>query len=216
MARRRMAGKAFKLVLALDRAPRYAAGEPEQAEALAAAQFRIAPSIDYLEEAHADMTLGRAPLKPVVWGLCPSLSSPGLAPPGRHVMSLNISNAPYHLREGDWMQERERLAQRVIAAVAEWMPDLPNLITDYRILDPIDFEREFGLVEANMTHGDLALWNQFWMRPLPGLHNYRTPLAGLYLSGNGTWPGNFISGLSGHNAAHAVLSDLRSGAVRTS
>jgi phytoene dehydrogenase-like protein len=81
------------------------------------------------------------------------------------------------------------------------MPNLPDLITDYRILDPLDFERDFGLVEANMTHGDLAPWNQFWMRPLPGLHNYRTPVAGHYLSGNGTWPGNFISGLSGHNAA---------------
>jgi phytoene dehydrogenase-like protein len=81
------------------------------------------------------------------------------------------------------------------------MPNLPDLITDDRILDPLDFERDFGLVEANMTHGDLAPWNQFWMRPLPGLHNYRTPVAGHYLSGNGTWPGNFISELSGHNAA---------------
>ena len=43
---------------------------------------------------------------------------------------------------------------------------------------------------------------------LPGLHAYRTPTRGLYLSGNGTWPGNFISGLAGHNASHAVLADL--------
>ncbi len=60
-----------------------------------------------------------------------------------------------------------------------------------------------------MTHGDLMPWNGFWMRPLPGLHAYRTPTRGLYLSGNGTWPGNFVSGLSGHNAAQAVLADLR-------
>jgi phytoene dehydrogenase-like protein len=64
------------------------------------------------------MILGRAPLKPVVWGLCPSLSSPRLAPPGRHLMSLNIRNAPCHVRDGSWAEERERLARRVIDAVA--------------------------------------------------------------------------------------------------
>jgi phytoene dehydrogenase-like protein len=100
------------------------------------------------------------------------------------------------------------------------MPRLPDLITDWRCLDPEDIEREFGLVEANMVHGDPVPWNSFWMRPLPGLHADRTPTRGLYLSGNGTWPGNFISGLSGlsglsgHNAAQAALADLRAGLLK--
>ncbi|BBK30767.1 phytoene dehydrogenase-like protein [Stella humosa] len=209
MRRRPMTGKAFKVVLALDGMPTWAAA-PADADpvALASAQFRIAPSIDYLEASHAEMQQGRISDNPVVWGLLPSMTAPELAPDGKHVMSLNVGTAPYRLAEGDWKTERDRLARRTIAAVAEWMPDLPGLISDWRCLDPEDFEREFGLVEANMTHGDLAGWNQFWMRPLPGLHAYRTPTRGLYLSGNGTWPGNFISGLSGHNAAQAVLSDL--------
>ncbi len=210
MARRPMAGKAFKVVVALDGMPRYAATPPDaDPAALAAAQFRIAPSLDYLEEGHAQLQLGRVAERPVVWGLCPSLSTEGMAPPGKHVLSLNVGTAPYHLRGTSWAEERDKLAQRTIAAVAEFMPNLPGLVTGYRALDPEDFEREFGLVEANMTHGDLAPWNSFWMRPLPGLHAYRTPTRGLYLSGNGTWPGNFISGLSGHNAAQAVLADRR-------
>jgi phytoene dehydrogenase-like protein len=178
---------------------------------LAAAQFRIAPSLDYLDESHSDLLLGRIAEKPVVWGLCPSLSSPGLAPEGKHVLSLNVGTAPYRLKQGSWAEQRDALARRTIAACAEYMPNLPDLITDWRCLDPEDFEREFGLVGANMVHGDLAPWNSFWMRPLPGLHEYRTPSRGLYLSGNGTWPGNFISGLSGHNAAQAALVDLRAG-----
>jgi phytoene dehydrogenase-like protein len=210
MARRPMAGKAFKVVVALDGMPRYAAAPPDaDPAALAAAQFRIAPSLDYLEAGHAEMQQGRIAEHPVVWGLCPSLSSPGLAPPGKHLLSLNVGTAPYHLQTGTWATERDRLAQRTIAAVADYMPNLPDLITDYRIIDPEEFERVFGLVQANMTHGDLTPANSFWMRPLPGLHAYRTPTRGLYLSGNGTWPGNFISGLSGHNAAQAVLADLR-------
>ena len=218
MRRRPMTGKAFKVVLALDGVPAWAAAPPgADPVALASAQFRIAPSIDYLEASHAEMQQGRISDKPVVWGLCPSLTAPELAPPGKHVMSLNVGTAPYRLQQGEWKVERDRLARATIAAVADWMPDLPAMISDWRCLDPEDFEREFGLVEANMTHGDLAAWNQFWMRPLPGLHAYRTPTAGLYLSGNGTWPGNFISGLSGHNASRAVLDDLeaaRAGDVR--
>ena len=66
-----------------------------------------------------------------------------------------------------------------------------------------------SLVEANITHGDTLPFHMFWMRPMPGLHAYRTPTRGRYLSGNGTWPGNYISGISGHNASQAVLRDLR-------
>jgi phytoene dehydrogenase-like protein len=52
------------------------------------------------------------------------------------------------------------------------------------------------------------------MRPLPGLHDYRTPTRGLYLSGVGTWPGNYVSGIPGHNTSQAELEDLREGRHR--
>lgn len=210
-----MRGRAFKIVLALDGMPRYgAARDDAEARLLAAAQFRIAPDLNYLEEAHGDMIQGRLSAKPVIWGLCPSMTSPELAPPGRHVLSLNIGNAPYHLRDGDWASLRDEWAKRCIAKLAEYMPDLPNQIIDYRCIDPTQFESEFGLVEANITHGDALPWNMFWMRPLPGLHAYRTPTRGLYLSGNGTWPGNYVSGIAGHNASQAVLQDIRAGELR--
>ncbi|MBV8188836.1 MAG: NAD(P)/FAD-dependent oxidoreductase [Alphaproteobacteria bacterium] len=210
MKRKPMRGRAFKVVLALDGMPRFAAASSgEEAARLASAQFRIAPSLDYIEEAHTDMLLGRLSQKPVIWGLCPSMTSPTLAPTGKHVLSLNVGNAPYRLREGTWQEQREVFAERVVIKLAEYMPGLTSLIRDWRILDPTDFEREFGLVEANITHGDSLPFGSFWMRPLPGLHDYRTPTAGLYLSGNGTWPGNYISGICGHNASQAVLRDLR-------
>ncbi|MBI3706699.1 MAG: NAD(P)/FAD-dependent oxidoreductase, partial [Proteobacteria bacterium] len=98
MARKRMAGKAYKLVLALDGMPRYAAARSdEEAALLSSAQFRIAPSLDYVEAAHTDMLQGRLSHQPVIWGLCPSMTSPVLAPPGKHVLSLNVGNAPYRL-----------------------------------------------------------------------------------------------------------------------
>jgi phytoene dehydrogenase-like protein len=213
MGRKSMRGRAFKVVLALDGPPRFAAAPPEQAAALSAAQFRIAPSVEYLEDAHTDMLQGRLSEKLVLWGLCPSVTSPDLAPPGKHVLSLNVGNAPYHLRDGDWASQRDVFAKRAIATLAEHMPDLPNLISDYRVIDPTQFEREFGLVEANITHGDTLPAQMFWMRPLPGLHAYRTPTRGLYLTGNGTWPGNYVSGIAGHNASRVILEDLSAGRI---
>lgn len=210
MALKRMKGKACKLVLALEGMPRWgAAKSDEEAHALAGAQFRIAPTLDYLEEAHMDMMLGRPTVKPVIWGLCPSMHAPELAPPGKHLLSLNIGNAPYDLTSSDWPTERDRLAKACIKSLTQWMPGLPDLISDYRCVDPHQIEEELGLYGANITHGDNQPWNQFWMRPLPGLHRYRTPTHGLYLSGVGTWPGNYVSGIPGHNTGQAVLEDLR-------
>ena len=138
-----------------------------------------------------------------------------MAPEGKHVMSMNIGNAPYDLKEGNWTEERDRLVSRCIATAARWIPNLPDIVHDYRCIDPTQFESEYGLVEANITHGDTLPWNQFWMRPLSGLSNYRTPTGGLYLSGAGTWPGNFVSGIPGHNTAHAVLKDLSERRIST-
>lgn len=202
-------GKAFKIVLALSDIPRYAfAANEDEAKALAAAQLRVAPSIDYLEESHADMLLGRVPKNPVIWGLCSSVTSPGLAPEGKHVLSLNIGNAPYRLKGSTWAEERDGLFVRVIDIIEEWIPNIRDIIIDHAILDAEEFEREYGLVEANISHGDMLPFRQFWMRPFPGLQNYRTYTKGFYLSGNGCWPGNFVSGIAGHNTAQAILADL--------
>jgi phytoene dehydrogenase-like protein len=45
----------------------------------------------------------------------------------------------------------------------------------------------------------------FFMRPLPGWSNHRTPIDGLYLCGSGVHGGGGISGASGRNAAREVL-----------
>ena len=41
----------------------------------------------------------------------------------------------------------------------------------------------------------------FFMRPMPGWSNHKTPIDGLYLCGNGVHGGGGISGASGRNAA---------------
>jgi len=49
----------------------------------------------------------------------------------------------------------------------------------------------------------------FAFRPLPELAGYKTPIAGLYLTGASTHPGGGVFGASGRNAAAVVERDLR-------
>src|SRR5579871_3383807 len=207
-----MQGNQFKLGLALDGLPRFAAARTdEEVLGFAGCQFRIGPSMDYMESAWDDAKRGRWARTPMMWGLTPSVMDPSLAPPGKHLMSINIYHAPYRLSDGDWREERDRFGRHCIDVLSSYIPNLKDLIAQYRVWSPKDLEDELGLVEANITHGDMVPSNMFAMRPLAGWSDYRTPLQGLYLCGVGTWPGGYVSGIPGHNAAQQVLRDLREG-----
>ena len=209
-----MRGCAFKVVLALGDIPRFAAAPPDLVEAFASCQFRIAETMDDLEQSWDDAKRGIPSTVPRVMGLTPSIVDPGLTPPGKHLMSLNCLHAPYHLRKGDWATEKDRFGERIVDTVARYVPNLKDIIEDTLYFSPKDLEDEFGLVEGHQLHGNMTPGAMFANRPVPGLSDYRTPVAGLYLCGSGTWPGGFISGIPGHNGSHQALGDLaRDGGV---
>jgi phytoene dehydrogenase-like protein len=70
---------------------------------------------------------------------------------------------------------------------------------------PVDLEQAWGLTEGDLNHGQLILDQIFFMRPLPGWSNHRTPIDGLHLCGSGMHGGGGISGHPGRNAARAIL-----------
>lgn len=208
-------GNAFKVGLALDGVPRFAAAKSAaEIEMFAACQFRIAPSLAYLERAYDDAKFGKPSQGPIIWGLTPSVSDPGLAPEGKNIMTLSVFHAPYRLAEGDWESERDRFGQRVIDTVAEYIPNLKDIIIDTKFWSPRDIEDEFGTHEANLTHGDVLPNRYFSLRPFPGWSDYRTPVRGVYLCSVGTWPGGNVSGVPGHNAGNQILRDLEIGLDR--
>jgi phytoene dehydrogenase-like protein len=79
------------------------------------------------------------------------------------------------------------------------------------VLTPQDLERMRGDPQGQPHHAELALDQAFWMRPLPELARYRTPIQGLYLCGEATHPGAGIAGASGANGAREIVRDQRSG-----
>ena len=86
---------------------------------------------------------------------------------------------------------------------------MPGAVLARQVLTPLDLERDYGLTEGNIFHGDIQPGQLFHMRPVPGWARYATPVRGLYLCGAGAHPGGGVTGAPGYNAAHRVLADLR-------
>jgi len=167
----------------------------------------ISPSLDYMERAYDDAKYGEFSREPYMDIVIPSLIDPGMAPPGKHVMSIFVQYAPYHLNGGWTDAKREAFGDAVVNALARFAPNIKSCILHRQVLTPLDMERITGLTEGNIFQGELALHQLFFMRPAPGWAKYRSPVKGLYQCGAGTHPGGGIMGASGRLAAMAMLED---------
>jgi len=167
----------------------------------------ISPSVDYMERAYDDAKYGRYSRRPYVDMVIPSLTDPSVAPPGKHVMSCFVQYAPYHLKEGHWDDHREAFGDAVINAIAEYAPNIKDIILHRQVLTPLDIERTFGLSEGNIFQGELTLEQLFFLRPAPGWAQYKTPIRNLYMCGSATHPGGGIMGAPGRNAALRILKE---------
>jgi phytoene dehydrogenase-like protein len=170
----------------------------------------ISPSLEYLEQAYDDAKYGRFSAQPYLDAVIPSLLDPTLAPAGQHTMSISMQYAPYRLREGTWAQHSQALTDKIIDTLAQYAPNLKGLIRHCQVITPLDWEREYGLTEGNINHGEMMLDQLLFMRPVAGYGQYRTPIEGLYLCGAGTHPGGGVTGAPGYDAAREVLRDLKS------
>jgi phytoene dehydrogenase-like protein len=169
----------------------------------------ISPGVDYMERAYDDAKYGKFSRRPYIDMVIPSLTDPSVAPPGKHVMSCFVQYAPYNLKEGSWDDKREEFGNTVVDTIAEHAPNIRDLIIDRQVLTPLDLERDFGLSEGNIFQGELTLEQLFFLRPVPGWAQYKTPIKNLYMCGSATHPGGGIMGAPGRNAALAMLKEIK-------
>jgi phytoene dehydrogenase-like protein len=167
----------------------------------------ISPDMEYMERAYDDSKYGRFSRRPYIDIVIPSFTDPSVAPAGKHVMSCFVQYAPYELKEGTWDEKREEFGDTVIETLAEYAPNLRNIILHRQVLTPLDIERTFSLTEGNIFQGELSLQQLYLMRPLLGWAQYRTPIRHLYICGSCTHPGGGIMGAPGRNAARKILKD---------
>ena len=169
--------------------------------------FSISPSVEYLERAYDDAKHGGFSRRPYMDIVFPSMIDPGMAPPGRHVASIFVQYAPYHI-DGGWNDaKREAFGDAVVDTLAEYAPNLKSAILHRQVLTPADIEATTGLSEGNIFQGELALQQLFFLRPAVRWAGYRTPIAGYYQCGSSTHPGGGVMGAPGKLAAQRILAD---------
>jgi len=205
VGRYKFRGSSAKVNLALDTLPDFTS-LPGPGPHLRGA-ISISPSVDYMERAYDQAKYGQYSRRPYIDIVIPSLTDPSVAPPGKHVMSCFVQYAPYHLKEGTWDEQREAFGDTVINTLADYAPNLRNIVLHRQVVTPLDLEREWGLSEGNIFQGELTLEQLFFLRPAPGWAQYKTPLRSLYMCGSATHPGGGIMGAPGRNAALKILAD---------
>ena len=196
-------GSSGKVNLALDALPNFTC-LPGDGPHLRGA-LSISPSVDYMEHAYDQAKYGEFSRRPYIDMVIPTLTDPSVAPPGKHILSCFVQYAPYKLASGTWDTQREAFGDAVIDTIAEYAPNIRDIILHRQIVTPLDLEREWGLTEGNIFQGELTLEQLFFARPVPGWAQYTTPIRNLWMCGSATHPGGGIMGAPGRNAALRIV-----------
>jgi phytoene dehydrogenase-like protein len=201
-------GSSGKLNIALDGMPEFPALGKDNP--LIYSDMHFIDSTERIERAYDDWKNGRWSRDPYCDTLLPTMTDPTMAPPGKHYMSVFVQYAPVKLSTGAWTdQDRDDFRSAVINQLAEYSPNLKDLIVHAEVRSPQDIENEIGLTSGNIFQGELTMDQMFFNRPFPGYAQYRGPVKGFYMCGSSTHPGGGVMAAPGANAAREMLHDLK-------
>ncbi|MGB3512401.1 MAG: beta-carotene ketolase CrtO [Microcoleaceae cyanobacterium] len=174
----------------------------------------IADSVAHVEKAHSLCTVGEIPDdNPSMYLVVPTILDPSQAPPGKHTLWIEFF-APYQISGAEgtglngtgWTDElKNKVADKVINKLADYAPNIKNSILARRVESPAELGERLGAYKGNYYHIDMTLDQMVFLRPLPEIANYKTPINGLFLTGAGTHPGGSISGMPGRNCARVFM-----------
>jgi phytoene dehydrogenase-like protein len=208
----RYQGCTSRVIIGLDSMPHFQSASSRESlvkeGTLLSGRIVVCPDLDYLEHAYDQAKYGECSSHPYLEIVLPTMLDASLAPPGKHLMLINVQYTPYHLKDGHWNDQRDNLSRLVFNMLEELAPGIGSLVMNQLTLTPFDLEQRYGLPEGCIYHGQMSLDQQLFMRPVPGFGSYRTPIHNLYLCGAGTHPGGGITGAPGYNAARLVIKEL--------
>ncbi|MEU9517846.1 NAD(P)/FAD-dependent oxidoreductase [Streptomyces sp. NPDC048224] len=186
----------FKIDYALDGPVPWRAEEPRGAGTvqIGADSTEIGAALD------AASGTGRAPERPFLITVQPSVVDPTRAPAGKHVFWA-YGHVP-HGWTGDLTDAIERQLER-------FAPGFRDRVLARATAGP----PELAARNANYVGGDIASGAvsglQLLLRPKLSLFPYATPHPAVFICSSATPPGPGVHGMSGHNAAKAVWRRLR-------
>lgn len=193
-------GYESKMDVVLDAAPQLAGVDETPASTIV-----ISPTVDEMRRGAAGLTDGYVMERPAMLANFPAYADPGLAPPDRHILSLEALYTPYSL-PGGW--RGSDLPHKWLSRLAGRMqPGFLDSVVAQRTVTPDLYESEFHLPMGHATSFPGGPLSAF-MGVDRELSRYETPVEGLFLTGAATFPGAGVWGASGRNAALTVIKRL--------
>jgi phytoene dehydrogenase-like protein len=196
-------GVSLKINLGLGELPDFRARPGTNEQPHHRATIHIAPSIAFLQRAFDDARELGTSREPMLECFMQTPTDPSLAPPGKHILSIFAQYFPYDRTDRPWEPgDRDAIADRIVAQLATYAPNLPGAIEHRQVLTAPDLEATLGLAGGHIFHGELLPGQIYEER-----FGVRTGIDGLYLCGSGTHPGGCVSGFPGRRAAQAAIAD---------
>jgi phytoene dehydrogenase-like protein len=196
-------GVSLKINLGLGELPDFRARPGTNEQPHHRATIHVAPSIAFLQQAYDDTREFGTSREPMLECFMQTPTDPSLAPQGKHILSIFAQYFPYERSDRPWEAgDRDAIADRIVAQLAAYAPNLPRAIEHRQVLAPPDLEATLGLAGGHIFHGELLPGQIYDQR-----FGVRTGIDGLYLCGSGTHPGGCVSGFPGRRAAHAAIAD---------
>jgi phytoene dehydrogenase-like protein len=193
MRHQKSRGGAAKLHLTLRALPDFKGADPKD-------RLIIAGSEHDVERAFNPVKYGRVPDHPALEIVIPTAHEPRAD--GKHHLSAIAQFAPHAPADRDGA--RAQMLAACLAQLETHAPGIGALIETAEILMPYDIEDRYGLPGGQWHAGELSVEQMLFLRPLPGIAQYKGPVPGLWLASAGCHPGGGISGTPGWNAAIAM------------
>lgn len=184
-------GGAAKLHLTLRGLPDFRGANPKDRLVIAGSEHNV-------ERAFNPVKYGRVPEKPVMEIVIPSAHGAG---PTHHLSAI-AQFAPHAPADRD--AARAEMLSACLAQLETHAPGIGGLVESADLLMPYDIEDRYGLPGGQWHAGELSVEQILFLRPLPGIAQYRGPIPGLWLASAGCHPGGGVSGSAGWNAALAM------------
>ena len=202
-------GSQMKINILLKRLPQLKSGiDPRLAFA---GTFHANESFSQFESVFKDAQDGVMPEKMPIEMYCHTLSDPSilskeLQDAGYQTLTLFGLHTPASLFDADNDAARDAALKSALASLNEYLAEpIEDVIAAIEVKTPLDIEEAISLPRGNIFHKDLTM--PFREDGTPESWGVETDDPRIFICGAGAVRGGGVSGIPGHNAAMAILSN---------
>jgi len=202
-------GSQMKINVLLKRLPQLKSGiDPRLAFA---GTFHANETFSQFEFAFTDAQAGVMPAKMPIEMYChtltdPSILSQELQNAGYQTLTIFGLHTPASLFDKDNETARAAALKSALASLNEYLAEpIEDVIAAIEVKTPLDIEEAISLPRGNIFHKDLSM--PFRENGTPESWGVETDDPRIFICGAGAVRGGGVSGIPGHNAAMAILSN---------